>query len=112
MTPTGFTPTEVSLLAAVIALISIVVTALVMKSNSDARYVTKEQCTTEKQLQCAERTALRERLERMENATREEMSSIKRTLRVTLNMSRALVTWADVSEDQKTAILNNDGGAQ
>lgn len=100
------------LLAALVALISVVVTVFVMKGNSDTRYVTKEQCTSQQQIQCAERSALRERLEMMEKASREEMSSIKRTLRITLNMSRALVTWADATEEQKTAILNNDGGVQ
>lgn len=110
MQPTGFSPTEVSLLAAVIALISIVVTAFVMKSNSDARYVTKEQCSTERQLQCAERTVLRERLEKMERSMSDEMAGLKRTLRISLNMNRALVTYADIPEELKTSLLNNDGG--
>lgn len=112
MTPTGFSPTEVSLLAVVIATISIVVTALVMKSNSDARYVTKEQCSTERQLQCAERAALRERLENIEKGMDDGIKGLKRTLRITLNMSRELVTYADIPEERKAAILNNDGGAQ
>ncbi|MHC1701793.1 MAG: hypothetical protein AB9900_12630 [Humidesulfovibrio sp.] len=107
-----FTPTEATLFAAVVALVSIVVTALVMKSNSDAKYVTKEQCSTERQLQCAERAALCERLEKMEGGVRDEMKSMKRTLRITLFMSRELVTYADIPEERKAAILNNDGGAQ
>ncbi|MBU1229547.1 MAG: hypothetical protein KKA55_01820 [Proteobacteria bacterium] len=101
MEPTGFSPTNVALLAAVVALLSIVVTVLVTKGNSDAKYVTKEQCATERQLQCAERAALRDQLD-----------GLKRTMRVALNMNRALVTYADIPDEIKTAILNNDGGVQ
>lgn len=97
----GISPLITSLFAAVVALLSIVVTVLVMKGNSDARYVTKEQCATERQLQCAERAALRDQLE-----------SLKRTMRVALHMNRALVTYADIPDEIKTAILNNEGGAQ
>lgn len=96
-----FTPTETALLAAVVALVGIVVTALLMKGNSDSRYVTKEQCATERQLQCAERAAIREQLD-----------GIKRTMRVALNMNRALVTYAEIPDEIKTSILNNDGGSK
>lgn len=94
-----FTTLSVSLLATVVSLIGILVTVLVMKMNSDAKYVTKEQCSTERQLQCQERAALREQLD-----------GVKRSMRISLNMNRALVTYAEIPDDIKTAILNNDGG--
>lgn len=111
MPPTpGFTPTETALIAAVISLLAIVVTVFVMKSNSDAKYVTKDQCDTERKLQCAERTALRDKLEKMGGDMREEMSGLKRTLRISLNMNRALVTYSDIPKELKTEILNDTGG--
>lgn len=95
-------PTEASLLAALVGLLAIVVTVFVMKGNSDARYVTKDQCATERQLQCAERAAMRE-----------EIKSIKRTLRISLNMNRALVSYADnIPDKEKAEILNDNGGSK
>ncbi len=117
-----FSPTEASLLAVVVALISIVVTVFVMKGNSDTRYMTKEQCGAERQLMCAklttieremreDRKAYQESLEKSGKATREELGSLKRTLRIALNMCRALVAHSDIEDDTKVSILNNDGGS-
>ncbi|KAF0234347.1 MAG: hypothetical protein Q7U56_14030 [Humidesulfovibrio sp.] len=96
-----FNALTASLLAALVGLISIVVTVFAMKGNSDTRYVTKDECDTQRKLQCQERAVLRDQLD-----------SVKRTLRVNLNMSRALVVHSDIPDETKAAILNNDGGVQ
>lgn len=125
-----FSPTEASLLAAVVALVSVVVTVFTMKGNSDDKYVTKSQCETERKLQCAERAVANSRLEGIEKSMREERAayeknlektnkalndelvSLKRTLRIALHMSRALVAHSDIPDEVKASILNNDGGPQ
>ncbi len=123
MEPTGIAPTTVALLAVIVSLISVVVTVLVMKRNSDDRYMTKEQCGSERQLLCTklatieremrdERKAYQESLEKSGKATREELASLKRTLRIALNMCRALVAHSDIEDETKASILNNDGGSQ
>lgn len=94
-----FNALTASLLAALVGLISVVATAFAMKGNSDTRYVTKGECETQRALQCQERAVLREQLE-----------GLKRTQRISLNMSRALVAHSDIPDDAKAAILNNDGG--
>lgn len=96
-----FTPLETSLVASVVALIGICATVFIMKGNNDQRYMTRSECATERQLQCQERAALRDNLE-----------GLKRTMRISLNMSRALVVHSDIPDEIKTAILNNEGGSK
>jgi len=85
-------PSEAALLSVVVALLSVIVTAVI----KDKTYVTKNECSIIQQKQCAESKAIRD-----------ELSSAKGTMAVNLRMTRALITYSDMPKDVKEEVLND-----
>jgi len=89
---------DTALISAVVALLSVVLTVLAMTHSNNERYVTKEACNAERAIQCTERKALHD-----------ELSSVKRSLAISLRMNRALITYSDLPTKVKEEVLNDRG---